>query len=91
MVLKFGLFGMGVYVLLAGRFFLVALKARSRLSLGPMRAYIEMGIINFGAAHAYFMGYAIDTCLLIFVGLAMVAVQLQEVSWRVPRKLGSDG
>jgi O-antigen ligase len=82
LVLKFGLFGLCVYVFLAGKFFLVTLKARSKLSPGPMRAYVEMGILNFGAAHAYFLGYGIDLSVLIFVALAMVAVQLQEVSWR---------
>jgi O-antigen ligase len=85
MVLKFGLFGLGVYVLLAGKFFLVALKARSKLLPGPRRAYVEIGILNFGAAHAYFMGYGMDMSILIFVALAMVAVQLQEKSGRVPR------
>jgi O-antigen ligase len=85
MALKFGLFGLCIYVLLAGQFFLAALKARSKLSPGPMRAYVEMGLLNFGAAHAYFMGYGIDMASLIFVALAMVAVQLQGVSWRVAR------
>ena len=50
-----------------------------------MGAYVEMGILNFGAVHAYFMGYGINLSSLIFVALAMVAVQLREVSWRVPR------
>ena len=85
MVLKFGLFGLGVYALLVGKFFLATLKARSTLSPGPRRAYVDMGILNFGAAHAYFMGYGIDLSILIFVGLVMVAVQLQEMSWRVPK------
>jgi hypothetical protein len=80
MFLKFGLFGLGVYVLLASKFFMGTLKARSKLSPGPRRAYVEMGIINFGAAHAFFMGYGINMSVLFFVALAMVAVQLQEVS-----------
>jgi O-antigen ligase len=87
MFLKFGLFGLCVYALLAGKFFLATLKARSKLSPGPRRAYVEMGIINFGAAHGYLMGYGIEMSVLIFVALAMVAVQLQEVSWRVPRTI----
>jgi len=31
------------------------------------------------------MGYGIDMSSLIFVALAMVTIQLQGVSWRVPR------
>jgi O-antigen ligase len=85
MVSKFGLFGLGVYALLVGKFFLATLMARSKLSPGPRRAYVEMGIINFGAAHAYLTGYSIEMSMLIFVALAMIAVQLHEVSWRVPR------
>jgi O-antigen ligase len=85
MVLKLGLFGLCVYALLVGKFFLVTLKARSKLSPGLMRAYMEIGIVNFGAAHAYFLGYGINMSVLIFVAIAMVAVQLQEVSWKVAR------
>jgi O-antigen ligase len=85
MVMKFGLFGLCIYALLAGKFFLATLKARGKLSLGPRRAYVEIGIINFGAAHAYLMGYGIEMSMLIFVALAMVAAQLPEVSWRGPR------
>jgi O-antigen ligase len=84
-VIKFGLFGLCIYALLAGKFFLATLKARGKLSLGPRRAYVEIGIINFGAAHAYLMGYGIEMSMLIFVALAMVAAQLPEVSWRGPR------
>jgi hypothetical protein len=85
MILKLGLFGLCVYVLLVGKFFLTTLKARSKLSPGPKRAYVEMGIINFGAAHVYLMGYGIQISMLIFVGLTMIAIQLREASWRVPR------
>jgi O-antigen ligase len=87
MILKFGVFGLCLYGLLVGKFFLATLKARSKLSLGPMRAYVEMGILNFGAAHAYFMGYGIELSSVIFVALAMVAVQQREVSWRIPRTI----
>jgi O-antigen ligase len=85
MILKFGLFGLCIYVLLAGQFFLTTMKARSKLSPGPRRAYVEMGLLNFGAMHAYCMGYDFDPSCMIFVALAMVAVQLREVSWRSPR------
>jgi hypothetical protein len=46
---------------------------------------MEIGILNFGAAHGYFLGYGIDMSVLIFVAIAMVAVQLQEGSWKVAR------
>ena len=85
MVMKFGLFGLCIYTFLAGKFFLATLKARGKLSPGPRRAYMEMGIINFGAAHAFLIGYGIELSILIFVALAMVAAQLSEVSWRNPR------
>src|SRR5262249_57811728 len=84
MILKLGLFGLCIYVLLVGQFFWAALKAKSKLSPGPRRAYVEMGLLNFGAAHAYFMGYGMDMSSLIFVALAMVAAQLPEMSWRGP-------
>jgi hypothetical protein len=85
MVMKFGLFGFCIYALLVGKFFLATLKARGKLSPGPRRACMEMGIVNFGAAHVYLMGYGIELSMLIFVALAMVAAQLPEVSWRGTR------
>jgi len=55
------------------------------LPRGPMRAYVEMGILNFGAGHAYMMGYGFNLIMLIFFGLALSAVRLQRDSWAVSR------
>jgi O-antigen ligase len=84
-VMKFGLVGLCIYALLVGKFFLATLKARGKLAPGLRRAYVEMGIINFGAAHAYLIGYGIEMSMLLFVALAMMAAQLPQVSWRGPR------
>ena len=51
-VLKFGLLGLAIYVLLAFSFFRRMFVARKKLPPGPARAYIEMSIVNFGAAQA---------------------------------------
>jgi O-antigen ligase len=76
MIMKFGLFGLLVYGLLVYEFFRLTLAARKRLSPGPLRAYVEMGIVNFGAAHAYMMGYGINPIVLVFYALGMGAVRL---------------
>jgi hypothetical protein len=74
--MKIGLFGLAVYGLLVYKFFRLTLAARKRLSPGPLRAYVEMGIVNFGAAHAYMVGYSIHPIVLIFYALGMGAVRL---------------
>jgi O-antigen ligase len=71
MIMKFGLLGLLVYGLLVYKFFRHTLAVRKRLSPGPLRAYVEMGIVNFGAAHAYIMGYGITLIMLIFYALGM--------------------
>jgi O-antigen ligase len=75
LIMKFGLFGLLVYGLLVYEFFRITLAARKRLAPGPLRAYVEMGIVNFGAAHAYMMGYSINLIVLIFYALSMGAVR----------------
>ena len=85
MILKFGLIGLIIYGLLAYEFFRKTLYVRKTLPRGPMRAYVEMGILNFGAAHAYMMAYGIDLIVLIFFAVGMSAVRLHRDSWVVPR------
>ena len=50
-----------------------------------MRAYVEMGILNFAAGHAYMIAYGMDLIIVIFFGVAMSAVRLQRESWAVPK------
>jgi O-antigen ligase len=76
--LKFGLFGLAIYVLLAIRFFRTTLAVRRRLPPGPMRAYLEAGILGFGAAHGYMMGYAFEPIILIFFAVAMSAAKVSR-------------
>jgi hypothetical protein len=78
MVLKFGLFGLAIYGLLAFDLFRKSLKVRKKLRPAPMRAYLEMGILNFGAALAYCLGYAFPPIMLMFFGIAMSAVKLSQ-------------
>jgi len=73
MIMKFGLFGLLVYGLLVYKFFRHSLAVRKRLPPGPLRAYVEMGIVNVGAAHAYMIGYGISLIVLIFYALGMGA------------------
>ncbi|HXH09763.1 MAG TPA: O-antigen ligase family protein [Alphaproteobacteria bacterium] len=76
LVLKFGLVGLMIYVVLALRFFRTTLSARRSLPPGRMRAYVEVGLVNYGAAHAYMMGYGFELSMLIFFALAMGAATL---------------
>jgi hypothetical protein len=85
MMLKFGLLGLTIYGLLVFEFFRRTLAIRKKLRPGLMRAYVEMGILNFGAAHAYMMGYGIDPIILIFFALATVTVRLTQNSSRFAR------
>jgi O-antigen ligase len=75
MTMKFGLFGLLAYGLLVYEFFSITLAARKRLSPGPLRAYVEVSIVNFGAVHAYMMAYPIPPIALIFYALGMAAVR----------------
>jgi len=85
LVLKFGLFGLMVYVLLALRFFRASLSTRRKLPPGRMRAYVEVGIVNYGAAHAYMLGYGFQPSMLIFLALAMAMQSLLRYHQEAPR------
>jgi hypothetical protein len=76
MVIKFGFFGLLIYGLLVYKFFRHTFAVRKRLSPGPLRAYVDMGIVNVGAAHAYMIGYGINLIVLIFYALGMGAAIL---------------
>ena len=78
LVLKFGLFGLMIYGLVAFEFFRKTLAVRKRLAAGPMKSYVEMGILNFGAAHAYILGYGFAPIMLIFFAVAMSAAKLSQ-------------
>lgn len=74
-LMKFGLVGLLVYGLLVYKFFRHTLAVRKRLPPGPLRAYVEMGIVNFGAAHAYMMGYGFSLIIFVFYALGMGAAR----------------
>ena len=78
MALKLGLFGLAIYSLLAFEFFRRARVVRKRLPPGPMKAYLDIGILNFGAGHAYMLGYGIDPVMLVFFAVAVCAIKLSE-------------
>jgi O-antigen ligase len=78
LMLKFGLFGLIIYALLAFHFFRRLLAVRKKLAPGPMRAYIEIGILSVGAFHAYMLGYDFHLIPLIYFGVAMTAAKLLE-------------
>lgn len=80
MMLKFGLFGLIIYVLLAVQFFRKTLSIRRQLPSGPMRAYVEMGILTFGATHGYILGYGIEPISLIFFAIGLAATSLTQYS-----------
>ena len=75
-ILKFGLFGLVLYCLLALQFFRKVSAIRKQLPRGPMRAYIEMGILTFGAGHGYMLGYAFEPIMLIFFAVGLTAARL---------------
>ena len=84
-ILKFGLFGLSIYGLLALDFFRKTLAVRKKLRPGLMKAYIEMGILTFGAAHAYMLGYGIHPIMLIFFAVAKSAANLSQQALRRSR------
>ena len=51
---------------------------RKRLPPGPMKAYLDMGILNFGAGHAYMLGYGIVPVMLVFFAVTVCAIKLSE-------------
>ena len=75
-ILKFGLFGFTMYVLLAVQFFRKTLAVRRMLRPGPIRAYMETGILTFGAAQGYILGYAFEPSMLIFFAVAISGAKL---------------
>jgi hypothetical protein len=76
MALKLGVFGLAIYSLLAFEFFRRAAVFRKTLSPGPMKAYLDMGILNFGAGHGYMLGYGIAPVMLVFFAVAVCAIEL---------------
>jgi O-antigen ligase len=77
-ILKLGLLGLVVYGLLVFSFFRKMFAIRNKLPPGPMRAYIEMSLLNFGAAHAYMTGYDFSLIMLIFYAMGISAVKLLQ-------------
>jgi len=75
-VLKFGLLGLVVYGLIVFSFFRKILAVRDKLSLGFMRACIEISLLNFGAAHVYMTGYDFSLIMLIFYAIGISIVKL---------------
>jgi hypothetical protein len=78
MALKVGIFGLAIYGFLVIEFFRKALITRKMLSPGPMKAYVDMGIVNFGAGHAYMLGYGIVPVMLVFYAVVVCAIGLNE-------------
>jgi len=79
-IANFGLLGLVIYELLAFRFFWKIFAVRRSVPRGPMRAYVEMSILNVGAGQAFMMGYGFPLPILIFFGLGMSAIKLLEDS-----------
>ena len=75
-VLKFGLVGLAIYLLLAAQFFRKMLEIRKSLAPGPLRACLEMGVVNFGAAHGFMLGYGFEPMILAFFGVAVGTARL---------------
>ena len=82
MALKFGLFGLILYSLLVIQFFRKTLRVRRKLRTGPMKAYIELGILTFGATHAYMFGYGFHPFALVFFGVGISAASLSQQALR---------
>jgi O-antigen ligase len=76
MLLKFGLLGLLLYLLLVWEFFRKALAVRSRVGQGPMRAYLEIGIVCFGAMHGYLLGYGFEPITVVVFAVALSAMTL---------------
>ena len=78
MMLKFGLFGLIVYALLVCEFFRETLGIRKKLRPGPLKAYVDLGIITFGATHGYIVGYGLEPISLAFFAIAIAAAKLSQ-------------
>ncbi len=83
--LKFGFTGLTIYGFLVFKFFRETIRVRNKLPPSHMKAYMETGMVNVGAAHAYMMAYDFSLIMLIFIGLAMSAAKLQWDSWAVSK------
>jgi O-antigen ligase len=77
-LIKFGLLGLALYCLLAFSFFRRALIISRRLPPGPVKACVEMSVLNFGAAHAYMTGYGFSLIIFVFLGIGMAALKLAD-------------
>ena len=86
LILKFGLFGLALYGLLAFKFIRNALAVRKTLATGPMRTWLEAGVLTFGAAHAYCSGYSLEPIMLMFLAVGNSARRLSKVSLK-PRQV----
>jgi O-antigen ligase len=80
--LKFGLVGLTIYGLLVVEFLRRTLACRKKLKPGSIKAYLEMGIVNFGAAQGYMLGYDFQPIILMFFAVAMCAIKLSQESLR---------
>jgi O-antigen ligase len=87
MLLKFGLCGLTIYIFLVFNFFRKALRFGAKLAPGPMKAYVEMGMISFGAGHAYMMGYAMVPSMLAFFAITVTTIRLcRPLRDEIPRR-----
>jgi O-antigen ligase len=78
LVLKFGLFGLVIYGLLVFEFFRRVVVSRKVVSLEPMKTYLDMGMVNFGAGHGYMLGYGMVPDMLVFFAVAVCAIELSK-------------
>jgi hypothetical protein len=88
MILKFGLFGLALYSLLVFKFVRNSLAVRKTLGTGPMRAWLETGILTFVAAHVYSAGYSYEPTMLMFLAVGNSACRLsrrRSVEFRAAR------
>lgn len=88
MTLKFGLVGLLIYALMLFHFFRKALAARKKLTRGAVRAFLEIGVLCFGAAHGYMVGYASEPIILYFFAIGTTALALHQKAIRDHRPFG---
>lgn len=80
---QFGEFYMGSVAL---QFFRKTLAVRKKVKARPVRAYVQMGILNFGAAHGDMLGYGSERIMLIFFAMATSAAKLPQEALRHSRE-----
>jgi O-antigen ligase len=83
--LKFGLFGLMIYALLALHSFRKLLRARKVLAASPTKAYLDLSILNFGAGHAYCLGYGFAPVMLLFLAVGLSAATMCGKSYGARR------